>query len=56
MAYGDTRLSQEGGEVAGSLLFLWDKLCQGGAPAMGDRATQELTVLQLPPQKESLMI
>lgn len=58
MACGDTRLSREGGKVADSLLFLWDRLCQGGALAMAmcDRATQELAVLQLPLQKESLMI
>lgn len=56
MACGDTRLFQEGEKVAGSLLFLWDRLCQGGAPAMGDRATWEWTALRLPLRKGGLMI
>lgn len=42
--------------MAGGLLLLGDRLCQGGAPALGDRAAQELTVLQLPLRKESLMM
>lgn len=36
--------------MSGSLLFLWDRLCRGGASAMGDKATEDrATPLQLPP-------
>lgn len=41
--------------MSGSLLFLWDRLCQGGASAMADKATEDkatedrTTLLQLFP-------
>lgn len=37
--------------VPGNLLFLWNRLCQGRASAIGKRATEELTVRGPPPKK-----
>lgn len=37
--------------MPGSLLLRGDRLCQGGASAMGEWATEKLTVPQLPAQK-----
>lgn len=34
--------------MPGSLLFIWDRLSQGGASAMAKWATEKLTVPQLP--------
>lgn len=38
--------------VPGNLLFLWNRLCQGRASAIGERATEEFTV-RPPPQKKT---